>query len=604
VTVRADPRFPFFSSTPVSYVNVELKDRFWSPRQGLLHDVTVPWATGHLDRAGGLAALRDDPPSYCPALKPGDYEAIKFVEALAVVTGLRRDDSIERLTDAWGEVLRAGQAEDGYFVFGNPEGADPSRRWASESPDPHESYALGHYLEAGIAYLEATGRQELYLGAKRAVDQMAGALLDEGRPYVSGHPEIEQALTRLYGITGDERYLRLCGRLIALRGRDRGGPGLGIHMQDHLPVEEQRTIEGHAVCAAFLFNGVTEYVGATGEPALKDTVLAVWEDFAERKMYLHGAGGTLSSGFEGYGEPYLIAPADAYCESCSVVGNFRWAHSLARLTGDARYLDVAERMLYNAFYASLSLSGDRFFYQNPIQAYAPAARGRWHWCPCCPPNIVKLFATVSGFFYSVAGDDVFVNHYGGCTARLQNDLVLEQTAGYPWSGDIELVVVSATATPRTVHLRVPGWAESASLSLNGTEVEPTIRNGWAVITRTWRARDRVELRLPMRVRRVTLPASFELYRRLAALERGPLVYCIEQQDTFAPLPALCLPPDAEVVEKHRPDLLGGITVLEAKLPQEIGLLSKTDAAESVRFIPYGVWSNRDADFMTTWLRQT
>jgi uncharacterized protein len=593
--------FPHFESEPVPYFHVRLQDAFWAPRQRLLATVSVPWATRHLDPAGGLDAFRADPEGYETKLRRGDFEAIKFVEALAAVVGLERDEAIEGLTAAWGRAMIDGQAADGYFEFGWPLGADPAKRWRA-SWISHEDYGLGHYIEAAIGYLESTGESAMYESAVRAVGNMASALLDGERAYAPGHAAIEQGLTRLYGFTGDTKYLDLCGWLIEQRGNHEGRPSYGRYAQDHLPVREQRTIEGHAVRAAFLFNGVTEYVGATGDEGYFKAVLAVWEDFVQHKMYVHGTGGNTSTKNEGYSPtPDFIPPDDAYCESCSAFANFQWAHNLFRLTGDASYIDVAERTLYNAFYASLSLSGDRFFYRNVIQAFEPAMRTEWHWCPCCPPNIVKLLAKVGGFFYSTDDDGIFVKHYGASEADLPfgGGIKLTQRTEYPWDGDVQLQVDPQTPTELTLRLRIPSWAKSHDLSVNGELVETDVQAGWVSIRRSWETGDTVRLSLPMTIERVSMPPRFEEYRDLAALERGPIVYCVEQQDAAGPLPALCLAEDVRVTAEHRPDLLGGVTVLETTLPASSDLFDSPPMP--VTFIPYGVWNNRKPDFMTVWL---
>jgi uncharacterized protein len=606
-------RFPYFQSTPVSYLRVTMQDSFWAPRQGHLASVSIPWATAHLDRRGGLEAFREAPSTYEADLTPHLLEAIKFVEAMASVVGLQRDESIEGLIDAWGTALIGGQAVDGYFEAGWPAGADPSKRWQPLWWS-HEAYALGHYLEASISYLESTGRRELFESATRGTDNMAGALLGSGRAYAPGHPEIEQALTRLYGVTGDPKSLELCGWLIEQRGHHEGRASYGTHCQDHQPVREQRTIEGHAVTGAFLFNAVTEYVGATGDAGLRRAVEALWEDFVTHKMFVHGGGGNVSSGHEGYPpQPDFIPPHDAYCESCSVVANFRWAQSLFHLTGESSYLDVAERMLYNAFYASMSLRGDRFFYRNVIQAGtstdAPITRLKWHWCPCCPPNIVKQFATVGGAFYSTFPDGIFVKQYGGSEARIpfRDGVRLTQRVDYPWDGDVHIEVDPATPSDFTLMLRVPSWATSHALSVNGETMDADGRSGWIAVRRRWCAGDSVELEMPMTPRRVTMPPRFREYENLVALERGPLVYCLEEQDAQAPIRLLYLPEGTDVHAEHRAESLGGITVLTADLPRCRDIIIGTPAAPTpdpvrVTFIPYGVWNNREPDVMSVWLR--
>ncbi len=600
-----EARFPHFQSTPVSYMNVTMQDAFWAPRQRTIRDVTLPWATRHFDDAGGLDVLKQSPASYVARTRAGDLESIKFIEALASAAGVQRDAAVEKLIDAWGKRLIDGQGPDGYSAFGYPMGADPARRWQALWIS-HEDYALGHYLESAIAYRDVTGNEAMYESAVRAVDNMASVFLGSDRAYAPGHQEIEQALMRLYGLTGDKKYLQLCGWLIDQRGRANGRrPSFGRYSQDHVPVRDQRTIEGHAVRAGFLFNGVTEYVGATGDKALQEAVLAIWSDLIEHKMYVHGASGNVSAKNEGYrSKPDYIPPDDTYGESCSVFANFQWAHSLFRLTGDARYLDAAERMLYNAFYASLSLRGDSYFYRNVAQVENPTPRHEWHGVPCCPPNIVKLFCKVGGFFYSTDSQGIFVKHYGASAAEIPfgSGVKLIQRTEYPWHGAVTLQVEPKRRASFALRLRVPEWARSHTLSVNGTKLDAPLERGWLVVQRKWQKGDLVELSLPMEIERVTMPPRFKEYADLVALKRGPIVYCLEGQD----MPALefntwaYCSPDSGLTSEHRADLLGGVTVLRGELRQ-VNVLDGTEKALPAMWVPYGVWNNRTPGVMRIWM---
>jgi uncharacterized protein len=600
--IEVAKRFPYFTSTPVPYFNITMRDTFWAPRQRALSRASVPWATRHFDESGGLDAFRSHPNDYTAKVRVGDIEAVKFVEAMAAVIGLQRDPSIEGLIDAWGREMIAAQSSDGYWPFGWPLATDPAKRWRAVWWS-HEDYSLGHYLESSIELRESTGSAAMYDSALRAVDNMAATFLGSQRAYAPGHEEIEHALMRLYGLTGNVNYLQLCGWLIAQRGHHKHRPSFGKYSQDHIPVKDQRTIEGHAVRAAFLYNGVTEYVGATGDTAYREAVLAIWDDLVNHKMYLHGAGGVMSAKNEGYiSDPDVIPPNDAYGESCSVFGNFQWAHSLFRLTGDASHIDVAERMLYNAFYASLSLSGDRFFYHNVAQKDEPIERFEWHPVPCCPPNIVKLFAKIGGFFYSIDNEGVFVKLYGSSEANipLGEGVVIEQKTDYPWDGKIRIQVTPKKPIEFSLRLRVPTWAKSHAVSVNGIVLNDEPARGWVTIRRRWDERDVIELDFPMPIERVTMPPRFNDYQNLAALQRGPLVYCIEQQDASVPLDWLYLPPQLDLKAERRADLLGGITVLTGTLPQTLS--DNGPKAIPVMFIPYGVWNNRGPDTMLMWMQ--
>lgn len=599
--VDREDRFPHFLVSPVSYLQVRMQDQFWAPRQKVIRDTTVAWASAHWDEAGGLRNYRADPAGYETRIRKGDLEAIKFIEAMASVVGIERDESIEGLVRTWGQKMMEGQEPGGYWPFGWPIGADPARRWQAVWWS-HEDYALGHYLESAIAFREVTGDDAMYTSAIRAIDNMAQTFLSSNRAYAPGHEEIEQALMRLYGLTGEKRYLDLCGWLIAQRGRHEGRRSYGRYSQDHVPIEQQRTIEGHAVRAAFLFNGVTQYVGATGDAHYREAVLAIWEDFVNHKMYLHGAGGNDSANNEGYrSEPDAIPPDDCYGESCSVFGNFQWAHSLFQLTGDAKYLDTAERMLYNAFYASLDLRGDRYFYRNLVHRDEPTLRFAWHPVPCCPPNIVKLFSKVGGFFYSTDREGIFVNHYGASEATIpfRSGLKLVQKTEYPWNGQIKIEVTPTAEIDCAIRLRVPAWAGGHQLTVNAEHVTGQVDRGWLTIRRKWKAGDVVQLNLPMTARRTTMPLRFKGYEDLVAIERGPVVYCLEEQDAPASADELYIPAQAEFRERRDANL-GGATVLEASLSR-VNFMDGSESPVAAVLVPYGVWNNRTPGAMDIWL---
>jgi uncharacterized protein len=455
---------------------------------------------------------------------------------------------------------------------------------------------------------------------------MCEAILGGERAYVSGHPEIEQALMRLYAISGRKRYVELCGWLLGQRGRHQGRPTYGRIFQDHVPILEQRTIEGHAVCAAYLFNGVAQYAGATGHRGYGEASLSVWDDLVRHKMFLHGGSGTLSSRMEGYGEERSgLAPDDCFGESCAAVANFQWAHSLFDLTGDAAHLDIAERILYNAFAASLSLSGDRSFYTNVLQTGLPGSangailvsgsgpresmRFGEYASSCCPPNIVKLINTIGGFLYSVDGRGVYVNHYAANRAQIDfgAGLELTQEATYPWSGEITITVSPITPTTFALRLRVPHWATTYKVAVNGQEAEIGARDGWLELKRHWQRGDQVELDLGMEVERVLMTDAPAGYENRAALRRGPVLYCLEEQDlrVSRPFDGTCgipdpfpdsslnsvyIPEGKRFEPEHRPRFLGGVTVLTGAV-REVRM-DEPEASLSATFIPYAVWGNR------------
>lgn len=625
--------FPHYKAHPVSYLDVEMRDLFWAPRQQTTRKTSIDWISRAHDAAGGLAELRRNPELYQARTRLGEMEHVKFIEAMAAAVGVKPDSSIVALIDAWAEPLIDAQAADGYLAEGFPLGLSrPANRWeVCRGWVSHEDYLIGHYIEAAIGYREATGRTELFDSAVRAADNMASELLDGETPYTSGHPEIEQALMRLYGSTGETRYLRLCRWLLDQRGRHDGRATYGRRSQDHMPVVEQRTIAGHAVCAAYLFNGATEYVGATGDEDYREAVLTVWDDLVEHKMYLHGGSGNISSRDEAYlPVPCDIQPDDCYGESCAAIANFRWAHSLFALTGDASYIDTAEKIMYNVFPASLSLKGDSSFYTNVGQTGVPAvARGALQLTTgerrrevrfedlalsCCPPNIVKLTNTVGGYFYSIDEAGIYVKHYASSSAQIpfSDGVEIRQMTDYPWSEEISLKVNLPSPRSFLIRLRIPEWADGSSVCVNGEPLDLSADSGWLTLERDWHPSDVIDLRLPMRVERVTMPPRFVGYANRASLRRGPVVYCLEEADAdFSPaaeddwmfessnLNFAYIPEDEVFTPRWLPDFLGGVVVLEGDLRQID--LKGDEHHVSAMFVPYSVWGNREPSEMRIWL---
>jgi DUF1680 family protein len=638
--------FPHFRAYPVSYLQVRLEDSFWTPRQATVRETTVPWVTAAHDAAGGLVGFRSDLGQYVAETTPGDVEHIKFIEAMATVLGVKSEPDVEGLIDSWAKPLMEGQGSDGYLAEGFPVGLTrPPHRWeVAKGVASLEDYAIGHYIEAAIAYREATGKDELYGSALRAAQNLVSSLLNGSCSYVSAHPEIEKALLRLYGTTGDYAYVELCGWFLDQRGHHEERSSYGRRCQDRIPLIEHRAIEGHAVCAAYLYDAVTQYIGATDDSRYRTAVLAVWDDLSQHKTYLHGASGNGSARNEGYlPEPKMILPDDCYGESCAAIGNFQWSHSLFLLTGEARFLDYAEKILYNAFPASLSLEGDRSFYTNVAQTGAPAnadgavtlTAGR-RTSPvrhadlatsCCPPNVVKLMNTVGGYLYATDDSGIYVNYYATSSAsiELNEQIEIRQRTNFPWDGQVELIVTpTAASSPMTLRLRIPSWAGEPSVVVNGDPFPAAVTDGWLAIPKQWRRGDTVQLSLPMEAVRVTLPRDFKGYENRAALVRGPIVYCLEAidlqnegvgrifeevklaRDPGAPPSAaesvfssIYIPEDVAWSAEHRPEFLGGVTVLNGSLRQldSVGNEASVDAT----FIPYCVWGNREPTEMRIWL---
>jgi uncharacterized protein len=494
----------------------------------------------------------------------------------------------------------------------------------------HELYTLGHMLQSAIAYYRATGDRKLLDAGIREVDNFM--LKDYGpeagkKPLISGHPELEMALVELYRITGDKRHLDLAGYL--LRGdpeRISLRPDRYAYLFSGIPFTSRTKLEGHAVRAMYACSGATDYFLETGDPAYWKTLEALWKDLADSKLYITGGVGARSAG-EAFGDPYELPNGTAYSESCAAIGNMMWNWRMLAASGEARFTDVMERALYNTIDAGMSLDGTQYCYRNPLE-YAPGQgrpiRNPWYDTLCCPPNLERTIAALPGYFYSTSRDGVYVHLYDNAALdwHLENGtgIKIVQKTNYPWDGDVEMTVSPAQAADFTLYMRIPGWASAAKVTVNGSAVTGVTAGQYLPVKRRWVAGDRVRLQLDMTPQVVRANPRVQDNRGRVAIQRGPLVYCIEQLDQpgVASLTDLALTVGREQGKEFRievrKNLLGGIVVLQhpgvyfdKPLSQEpLYQLSEKAAvnvgrAVSLTLIPYYAWANREPSAMQVWV---
>ncbi len=614
---------------PAPLASVRVKDEFWSPRLETNRNVTF-WhvvqqaeAAGEFDnfaKAGGL--MEGDFRGSSPAR---DSDAYKIIEGAAYMLAANPDPKLEKYVDDLIVKIAAAQEPDGYLYTARritppdkmPEMSGPER-W-SRIRTSHEIYVMGLLGEAGVAWFQTTGKRSLLDVAIRSanlIHEVFGPAADQ-RHDTSGHEEIELALAKLYRATGDERYLRLSRYFVDQRGRRT--PNYGTYAQDHKPVIDQTEAVGHAVRAGYLYCGVTDLAALTGDSRYALAMDRIWHNVVDKRMYITGGLGARRSG-EAFGDDYELPNLTAYNETCAGVANVLWQQRMFLLHRDAQYVDVLERVLYNGVLGGVSLSGDRFFYTNALEsdgARSRSTRMPWFTWPCCLTNIVRLMPSIPGYIYATDPEAVYVNLFIGGSADLKlgeggnaKSLRLAQQTRYPWDGNVKLTVNPEAAAEFTVHVRIPGWARGKpvpgdlyryaenevpafSMKLNGNEVSPALEKGYAVLRRTWKSGDTIELDLPMPIHRVLANEGVEADRGRVALERGPLVYCVEGIDNGGRARALHLPAGAELAAEHRKDLLGGVTVIIAKGTAESG--------EPILAIPFYAWANRGEGEMCMWL---
>jgi DUF1680 family protein len=560
------------------------------------------------------------------------------------------DPALQRRVDGILDRILAAQQDDGYLIS-YFIAKEPDKKWTDMRTN-HEMYNAGHFFEFAVAHHQLHGDTKALDAAKRFADHIDRTFGPGKRYDVGGHQEIELALVKLYRATGEQRYLDLCRFLLDERGHAHGterkpftpGPfvpparkeGLTDHeysrvvwraklywrngrMQDHKPLLQQAEAVGHAVRAGYTYAAMADIARFSDAPEYAGAVRTLWNDVVSRKMYLTGGIGTAQYGDEGFGDPYLL-PNKTYCESCASIANVLWQHRMNLMDGDAKYADVMELVLYNSAISGLSLTGDGFFYQNPLESRNGAQRPDWIGLACCPTNHARLTPQVGGMVYARKDADLRVNLYAAGTATIDmgggKPVGLTQETEYPWDGRVKLTVKPEAPATFDLCLRIPGWTRgqpvpsdlyrgdqtnppAVSLAVNGEPVEAAPgKDGYVRITRAWQPGDVVELNLPMPVRRIQAHENLAENRGKVALMRGPVVYCFEGIDNpDADLFQATLPRGAETTSEHRADLLGGVTTVRAN-GMSGGKPVKLTA------IPYFAWANRGKCPMNLWIRES
>jgi DUF1680 family protein len=642
---------------PVPFTAVHLADRFWSPRIETNRTVTIPFAFKqcednqrmfNFERAAAVLRGEKITDTSPPGFPFDDTDPYKIIEGAAYSLAVQPDPQLDAYLDGLIAKIAAAQEPDGYLYTTrtyNPQSPHAwagKERWVLERELSHELYNLGHLYEAAAAHYQATGKRNLLTIALKTADLLdrtfGPADATNGKQAIwPGHQITEMGLIKLYRITGQTKYLNLAKFLLDVRGPD-GHKGAGSpYNQSHLPVTQQRTAVGHAVRATYMYAGMADVAAITNDTSYLTAIDAIWQNVASAHLYITGGIGSTRHG-EAFGPDHDLPNMSAYNETCAAIGNVYWNHRLFLLHADAKYIDVLERSLYNGLISGVSLDGTSFFYPNPLESRGQHQRSPWFGCACCPSNICRFIASVPGYVYALkpatptAPAQLFVNLYAAGTAEVPLDssssLSITQTTNYPWDGAIKLTISTPTAAEVALKLRIPGWAQNQpvpsdlyrftdarspapTLKLNGQSVPIEPINGYVTLTRRWQQGDTVELDLPMPVRRVAAHEKVQANTGRIALQRGPLVYCLEWPDHTADhnggkVRNLLLPDEAPITPTPRPDLLGGLVAL-----QSTATAYSADAAGNVTTqpvpvlaIPYYAWAHRGPGEMTVWLPNT
>ncbi|MDY8111038.1 glycoside hydrolase family 127 protein [Fulvimarina sp. 2208YS6-2-32] len=557
-----------------------------------------------------------------------DSDFGKSIETAAYALNHREDGELEALCDtviaAYGRLQQADGYLNSWYIR-----IEPGQRWTNLR-DRHELYNAGHMIEGAIAYYHATGKRaflDMLCRYADHIDETFGPEAGQLRGY-PGHPELELALVKLGRVTGERRYLELARFFVDERGRDpkyfdieaarRGERPDAFHFgtfeycQAHQPVREQTRVVGHAVRAAYLYAGMADVATEFSDDSLTGPLDTLWSHLTDRNLYITGGFGP-SADNEGLTFDYDLPNETAYAETCASVALVFWASRMLGRGADGRYADIMEQSLYNNALAGLSLDGTRFFYDNPLESRGGHHRWTWHRCPCCPPNISRLVASVGSYIYGVADGEVAVHLYNASEAEIEvggTSVKLVQTTDYPLKGAVDIAVEPTTACRFTLSLRVPAWSRSGRVWINGEPVDVAVKAGYLRLERNWAPGDRVGLELDLTPRRVYANPRITVDQGRTALMRGPFVYCLEETDNGADLNALVLPDAAPLLEEDVDDL-GGIVRLTASGFRETwhgegtlySLAPPTREAAQLTAIPYYAWDNREPGAMLTWIRR-
>jgi len=598
---------PHAKMRSVEVEDVKWTERFWAEKFDLCRRATLPSVEAGLRDERNAALLVNL--KIAAGLEKGSYrgsdwsdgDCYKWIEAMAYMFAITKDPDLDRKMDYWISIIAKAQASDGY-ISTNIQLDPKKKRW--EKVQHHALYNMGHLITAACAHKRATGKDSFLNVARKLADYLYTVFAP--RPpelaWMDFNPSQMMALVDLYRVTGERKYLELADIFITMRGsrpatpeqgrdkRHRGGTDL---TQDRVPLRKEGQAVGHAVTGTYLWCGAADLYMETGERSVLAALQRIWQS-ASRRTYITGGACALHAGHstrgdevhEAFGGDYELPNRTAYNETCANIGNAMWNWRMLQITGDAKYADVMETVLYNSGLSPLSADGRHFCYANPL---AWDGRDGWptkhytgtrwfvHSCYCCPPQVARTIAGLGRWAYSVSPDTVWVHLYGGNT--LQTRLIaLMQESNYPWDGHVKVTITQAPSKPCALKLRIPAWAERATLKVNGKPVAAKAGT-YATVQRKWSPGDVVELDLPMEVRIVKPHPAVEDCRGRVAVVRGPVVYCHERpQDQ----PGISLTKNVQFAPRHE----NGVTVLTSK---------------NITLIPYFTWANHGPSFMEVWM---
>lgn len=612
----------------VPFTKVHFTDQFWAPRIETNRTISIPSAFKECEKNG-----RFDNFAIAAGMKKGkqrgdflfdDTDPYKIIEGASYSLAVKYDKKLDAYLDSVIHIIAAAQEPDGYLTTCvtnkcyRLSGWWGTHKW--EKLNSHELYNCGHLYEAAVAHYKATGKRTLLdVAIKNAnlVCKVFGP--DKNQKHVpSGHPIVEMALCKLYKVTGEKKYLNMAKYFIEETGRGTDGHKLSEYSQDYMPILKQTEIKGHAVRAGYLYSGVADIASLTNDSAYFNALKRIWSNMAGKKLYITGGMGSRAQG-EGFGPNYELNNHTAYCETCAAIANVFWNQRMFLATGDAKYFDIVERAMYNGVISGVSLSGNKFFYDNPLESTGEHERQKWFGCACCPGNITRFMPSIPNYVYATQDNNVFVNIYVQSQSEIKtstNTVEIKQITDYPWKGKIELTINPQVSSKFAIKLRIPGWAKTSpvpsdlyffinkpkpiKLSVNGKAIEDKEDKGYITINRNWVKGDKIELNLPLSVRFIKANPNVEDDKGKLSIQRGPIVYCLEgcdQKDKHAL--NKYIKANTPLKATFNKSLLNGVVTLKGTCKE----VEQNGKERDVPFtaIPYSTWENRGADEMTVWI---
>ena len=630
---------------PVNFTAVQLTDSFWLPRVRTNHNVTIPASFARCESTGRvknfeMAAAKEG--KFCTKFPFDDTDIYKTIEGASYSMAVTPDKKMDAYVDSLIAIVAKAQEPDGYLYTArtidplHPHDWSGPERWVKEHDGSHELYNSGHMFEAACAHYLATGKRNFFDIALKNADLLVQTFGPGKRGVAPGHEIVEMGLVRLYRVTGKKEYLQLAKFFIDERGKrqyntkSRNPWENGKYWQDQEPVVQQSEAVGHAVRAMYLYSAMADIAALENDTAYLHAIDRIWNNMATKKIYVQGGIGAIPDG-ERFGENYDLPNATAYNETCAAIGNVYWNQRMFQLHGDAKYVDMLEKILYNGLISGVGLDGKSFFYTNAMQVRRgmhyhslEETRSGWFECSCCPTNMTRFLPSLPGYIYAQKGREVYVNLFMNSTASLQVEkqkVKIVQSNNYPWEGDLRFNIDPSAATEFTLKVRIPGWArqeaipggiyyfkagkaDSVLIKVNGQPVSYQLEQGYAVINRKWNKKDVVEVQLPMATHEVLADQQVKDDNGKVAIQRGPLMYCAEWKDNGGRTSNLLLP---DVFQPEvRKDLLNGVVVLKGEgksinvneQQQQVNTIPK-----QVTLIPYYAWANRGEGEMNVWFSE-